>query len=83
MPTPSAPLPEFRVSAKSLAIDLLSTMPPRYPVAVAFDWTGKVVEVVLVVNDIHVLDMVAEDLVEFLAVLLPLAAAGQQGARRE
>ena len=25
---------EFRVSAKSLAIDLLSTMPPRYPVAV-------------------------------------------------
>ncbi len=27
-------LPEFRLSAKSLAIDLLSTMPPRYPVAV-------------------------------------------------
>ena len=25
---------EFRVSAKSLALDLLSTMPPRYPVAV-------------------------------------------------
>ncbi len=27
-------LPEFRVSAKSLALDLLSTMPPRYPVPV-------------------------------------------------
>lgn len=26
--------PEIRLSAKSLAIDLLSTMPPRYPVAV-------------------------------------------------
>lgn len=34
MPTLSTPLPAFRVSAKSLAIDLLSTMPPRYPVAV-------------------------------------------------
>jgi len=33
---PISPLPssEFRVSAKSLAIDLLSTMPPRFPVAV-------------------------------------------------
>lgn len=28
------PPSEFRVSAKSLALDLLSTMPPRYPVAV-------------------------------------------------
>jgi len=34
MQTTSTPLPEFRVSAKSLALDLLSTMPPRYPVAV-------------------------------------------------
>ena len=31
--TPLSPS-EFRVSAKSLALDLLSTMPPRYPVAV-------------------------------------------------
>lgn len=34
MPIRSTSLPEFRVSAKSLAIDLLSTMPSRFPVAV-------------------------------------------------
>ena len=34
MSSQTTPLPEFRVSAKSLAVDLLSTMPPRYAVAV-------------------------------------------------
>ncbi len=34
-PTATTALPEFRVSAKSLVLDLLSTMPPRYPVAVS------------------------------------------------
>ncbi len=34
MPTLSTTPSEFRVTAKSLALDLLSTMPPRYPVAV-------------------------------------------------
>ena len=34
MPRSPYQLPDFRVSAKSVAIDLLSTMPPRYPVAV-------------------------------------------------
>jgi phenylacetic acid degradation operon negative regulatory protein len=34
MPILSTSLPEFRVSAKSLAIDLLSTMPSHFPVAV-------------------------------------------------
>jgi phenylacetic acid degradation operon negative regulatory protein len=34
MPISPLSTSEFRVSAKSLALDLLSTMPPRYPVAV-------------------------------------------------
>ncbi len=35
MLTPSTSLPDLRISAKSLALDLLSTMPPQYPVAVS------------------------------------------------